>query len=135
MILLVLIYHQLGLHLTHGGVEVVLDDLADLGRDLRLELLHELGTVVVHIPDQDKMQRRAKEQGEMVMYPKKCKKPERCLRQARIAGVEELLRTAGAVLFGLVRTICCRHQKNNETLQLIFQNAILMKKKQASKLL
>ena len=73
-----LVYHQLGLHLTHGGVEVVLDDLADLGRDLRLELLHELGAVVVHIPGQDKMQRRANEQGplgrwrgEMLMYPKK----------------------------------------------------------------
>ena len=47
-----LVFHQLGLHLTHGGVEVVLDDLADLGRDLRLELLHELGAVVVHIPEQ-----------------------------------------------------------------------------------
>ena len=39
--------------MTHGGVEVVLDDLADLGRDLRLELLHELGAVVVHIPEKD----------------------------------------------------------------------------------
>ena len=87
--------------MTHGGVEVILDDLADLGRDLRLELLHELGAVVVHVPEQDEMQRRAKEQGEMVMSPKKGKEPERCFRQARIAGVEELLRTAGALLFGL----------------------------------
>ena len=55
-----LVYHQLGLHLPHGGVEVVLDDLADLGRDLRLELLHELGAVVVHIPEKDEMLRYAK---------------------------------------------------------------------------
>ena len=55
-----LVYHQLGLHLPHGGVEVVLDDLADLGRDLRLELLHELGAVVVHIPEQDERVRYAK---------------------------------------------------------------------------
>ena len=47
------------------------------------------------------MQRRAKEQEKVVMYPKKGKEPERCFRQARIAGVEELLRTAGPVLFGL----------------------------------
>ena len=37
----------------------------------------------------------------MITCQKKSKKPERCFRQARIAGVEELLRTAGAVLFGL----------------------------------
>ena len=55
-----LIYHQLGLHLPHGGVEVDLDDLADLCRDLRLELLHELGAVVVHIPEQDERVRYAK---------------------------------------------------------------------------
>ena len=55
-----LVYHQLGLHLPHGGVEVVLDDLADLGRDLRLELLHELGAVVVHIPEKDERVRYAK---------------------------------------------------------------------------
>ena len=55
-----LVYHQLGLHLPHGGVEVVLDDLAYLGRDLRLELLHELGAVVVHIPERDEKVRYAK---------------------------------------------------------------------------
>ena len=49
-----LVYHQLGVHLPHGGVEVVLDDLADLGRDLRLELLHKLGAVVVDIPEQQR---------------------------------------------------------------------------------
>ena len=91
-----LIYHQLGLHLPHGGVEVVLDDLADLGRDLRLELLHELGAVVVHIPEQ---QEEVKRFSKSFLLWKKSKKPERCFRQARIAGVEELLRTAGAVLF------------------------------------
>ena len=44
-----LIYHQLGFHLAHRGVEVVLDDLPNVGGNLRLELFHKSGAVVVHI--------------------------------------------------------------------------------------
>ena len=44
-----LIYHQLGFHLAHRRVEVVLDDLPNVGGNLGLELFHEFGAVVVHI--------------------------------------------------------------------------------------
>ena len=48
-----LIYHQLGFHLAHRRVEVVLDDLPNVSRNLRLELFHKFDAVVIHIPGND----------------------------------------------------------------------------------